>query len=522
MFRFSAPRSQPNRRTPLLALRMRFFLLAAAMLLIVMARTELRRPAVHAAIGRMLEGPAAEEKLAVAKVKPILFDAALLNTVQDNTFFREEEQPAWFAMLAELRDTNAEHLASNGTPISYAQLVSQPDVYRGRLVRVAGEVLRVETVTPAKNDLGITHLYRVTLKPVGGGVWPLTLYTLQPPPGTVGPNEPYSASASGFFFKNLSYRWEEGVGVTPVVLAQRLETTLVDRSKTIASVPSPVASSSATGERKFDLPTGDSLGRSLLKELGIEAAVFAPVVDQRPLTAQEREAFYAVLKAVGETPATQLVRLAQRGLGNYAARQQVGAKATARQRLTASEVARQANGRRYSVAPLFGDGPSQRGELVVFDAIVRRVVRIEVADDSVSLDHYYELEAFPEDSQNLPLVFCMRELPEGFPIGEGIRQPARMAGFFFKQWVYRTRKPGATGGDLRQYAPLLIGRAPMTLATPRPADQRPGAVIGLLGAGLLLATVAWLWRSSRADRRYKQSTLRRIRRETDGDFSKLP
>ena len=501
---------------------MRFFLLAAAMLLVMMARTELRKPTVHDAMGRMLEGPHSGpvvtqvvDKPSASKTKASPFDATLLDGVQDNTFFRKEEQGAWFAMLAELKETDPERLASEGMVISYAQLVSQPGVYRGRLVRIAGEVLRIETVAPAENDLGITQLYRVTLKPSGGGVWPITLYTLQPPAEAGGPNAPATASASGFFFKNLSYRWEEGVGVTPVVLAQRLETVLLANQPKIATEP-PASSSK---ERSFDLPANDSLGRALLKELGVDAETLATVVDQRSLTAKEHEAFYAVLHAVGETPASQLVRLAQRGLQGYAVRQQE--PSTHQQRLAAGEVARQAKQRRYSVAPLFGDGPSQRGELVVFDAIVRRVIQIEVTKDA-ALDHYYELEAFPEDSQNLPLVFCMRELPAGFPVGEGIRQPARLAGFFFKQWVYRTRQPDTAGGDRRQYAPLLIGRAPLALATPGAADQRPGALLGIVGAGLLVATVAWLWQSARADRQYDKSTLRRIRRETDGDFSHLP
>ena len=124
----------------------------------MVARTELRQPAVHTAIGRMLDGPVASPvayEASSTEEKSSPFNASLLDTVQDNTFFREEEQDAWFAMLAELKKTESEHLSSEGTAITYAQLVSQPDVYRGRLVRISGEVLRVESVSPAKNELGI-------------------------------------------------------------------------------------------------------------------------------------------------------------------------------------------------------------------------------------------------------------------------------------------------------------------------------------------------------------------------------
>ena len=48
------------------------------------------------------------------------------------------------------------------------------------------------------------------------------------------------------------------------------------------------------------------------------------------------------------------------------------------------------------------------------------------------------MEVFTEDSQNRPLVFCVRELPPGMPTGGDLREPIRVAGFFFKSWRYRT------------------------------------------------------------------------------------
>ena len=317
-------------------------------------------------------------------------------------------------------------------------------MYRGALVGVRGTVRRVEAVEPAENDAGVERLFRATLQPEGAGVWPITVYTLEAPPAVDDPAQAYEAAASGWFFKNLSYRWAEGVGVTPVILARRLD----------LDARPVVASSSADGAppQDFDFePDADrSIGRALLAELGVSDELLANVVDRSSLSSDESEAFYAVLEAVAETPATQLVRLAQRGLPGYAERQRVGADASRRDRLLADEVARLAAERRYSVAPLFGDGQTQRGELIVVDAIVRRVVRVEASADAAGVGSYYELEAFPEDSQNLPLVFCVRELPEGFPLGEAVRQPARLAGFFFKQWAYRTRsrrRRAASGGS---------------------------------------------------------------------------
>jgi hypothetical protein len=167
---------------------------------------------------------------------------------------------------------------------------------------------------------------------------------------------------------------------------------------------------------------------------------------------------------------------------------------------------------------LFNAPQEQIGQLAVVDGVARRVVRVEVGsrppDDGPSdvasrfgFDHYYEMEVYTDDSQNYPLVFCMRELPTGFSVGGNLHAPVRVAGFFFKDWLYRTRKSGVDGdAGQPQYAPLLIGRAPLVL----PAQAGSGEAARLVGGGLFLlalvvfvAAIAWL---ARDDRRFRQRT----------------
>src|SRR5690606_37317480 len=125
--------------------------------------------------------------------------------VRDNAPFRQAEQPAWFAALAAVQRLGAAGLASESVGVvGYAALNSQPDAYRGRVVTVTGRVLQVEATEPAANDLGVDRLWRVTMQPTGGDVWPITVYTLEEPKPA---EEPYDASAVGVFFKKLSYRW---------------------------------------------------------------------------------------------------------------------------------------------------------------------------------------------------------------------------------------------------------------------------------------------------------------------------
>jgi hypothetical protein len=95
----------------------------------------------------------------------------------------------------------------------------------------------------------------------------------------------------------------------------------------------------------------------------------------------------------------------------------------------------------------------------------------------------------------------VRELPPGFPTGGTIHVPVRIAGFFFKDWLYHTR--GAANGGNAQYAPLLIGRAPLVLAT----DQGRGAAQFALG-GMFVVALAGVWALvawyARGDRRFQE------------------
>lgn len=518
--RSNAPPSLWGRRGPSL----RLAALLAGLLLVLAAQARLGQPETHRAIGRALgEQPA--PVVAPPADQPPLVPAERFESVTDNAPFRGEEQDAWFAAIAALQTTEPEALAAQSVgAVGYAAFSSQPEVYRGRVVDVAGTVRRVEAVTPAENDRGVERLWRVTLEPRGGEVWPITVYTLEAPRDAT---EPYDASAVGVFFKKLSYRWAEGVGVTPVILARRLEVTL--KPNTINAAPPAVVVGEP--EADFDTPQEGSLGRALLSDLGFDLTAFDDVADRRPLTSRDSHAFYGLLGAVSKTPPAQLVRLARIGLDDYADRRlEDNSGGTRRERLTARAIEKERQRQSYSVIPLFDDGADERGELITLDAIVRRAVRVDASRSELAqengVDHYYELEAFTEDSQNLPLVFVVRDLPADFPVGDQIRQPARLAGFFFKQWAYRTRKRAddAPGVDRRQFAPLLVGRAPIPLATPDPASRRPGLTIGLLATLGLAGVAVALWRLGRRDRRYEASTLSRYRANAPDqqlDFDRL-
>lgn len=148
-----------------------------------------------------------------------------LSRVKDNTYFRSEEHAAWFALFARLQKMDDQQL-QNQSPaeLTYAQLLAQPAWYRGRLVTIRGTVLREEVVPAPENALGIQSYHRLWLRPAGGGQWPFVVYCLKLPENFPrGDRLRAAVSVTGFFFKNWSYAWKDGLGLAPVVLARGLD-----------------------------------------------------------------------------------------------------------------------------------------------------------------------------------------------------------------------------------------------------------------------------------------------------------
>lgn len=264
-----------------------------------------------------------------------------------------------------------------------------------------------------------------------------------------------------------------------------------------------------------------SVGRRLLGDLGVDVGLLDEVQHDLPLTQGDHVPFYSLLSAVEQCDAGQLLRTARASLESFAApwRDQPRVEADRhpdRQReLLAAAVTNAAAKGRYSVAPLFLDAKQQTGNLLMLDGIARRAIRIEVSDSvrnaiagsgvNGGLDHYFELEVFTPDSQNLPVVCAVPSLPPDFPIGDAIRERVRVAGFFFKKWRYDSRLPLDAGqGPLRfqlTSSPLIIAAEPQwPLAEGIPSDAAIEWIAG--GAFVLVVVVIILavWRWSRGDR----------------------
>jgi hypothetical protein len=169
-----------------------------------------------------------------------------LSAVRDNTYFRPAENAAWFAVFDWLAKSESAQLASDSIgDVSYAQFIDQPEVYRGQIVTIRGTVEREELLEAPANDIGIEQYHRLILRPKGGGLWPIVVYSLELPPKFPHEGDTNAeAQATGIFFKNWSYSWQGGLGLAPVVLAKTLEwrpTVVTKRPRTKVSAPGLIA-----------------------------------------------------------------------------------------------------------------------------------------------------------------------------------------------------------------------------------------------------------------------------------------
>ncbi len=400
-----------------------------------------------------------------------------------------------------------------GRDVTPRELVESPGAYRGQLVRLRGSARKVEVDEPSPEDrkrLSIESFYRTTIEVDG---MPIVVTTPEVPgrwKDLVPLDQP--AEVSGILVKLASGPLGEA---TPYLVATR-----------IAWFPTQV-----------ELPTVN-YGMSILGILDIDVATFDRLLQRRSLTRQDAPAFYQVLAGLGRSSVRQLQGAADRQLRqlatNWEERLAEAEKINDPKRARlARTVIKEAEEGRYSVAPFFNTPHEQVGQIASFKGVVRSALRVEVEPQTAylhgGLDHYYQLALFTPDSQNYPIFFCVRALPDGFPLGEDVNVTVRIAGFFLKMWQYRSRtETDETGGRGPSHetvaslqAPLFVGITPEVISPP--SRDRSWGYAAAGGIVLLLACVCVIeWVRNRRDRYYANTTLARIQRSAmDLDFDRL-
>jgi len=139
-----------------------------------------------------------------------------------------------------------------------------------------------------------------------------------------------------------------------------------------------------------------------------------------------------------------------------------------------------------------------RGELVTTRGVIRRAHSAKTPRNEYGLTGYYQTWLRPDDHPEDPMVVWCLHLPDGFPIGMEMAEPAEVTGFFFKLWAYKS-----ADGTVRR-TPMLLARTihwhrrPEVAQTP-PAD-RSSLTLMILGAAAfaVLGTAYVYYRTRRA------------------------
>ena len=407
-------------------------------------------------------------------------DQSHFDLLTDRTAWREGEDEillkSMYRLHRSFRPINVESWSlGEAQPI---ELAEDPEANRGEIFRLTGRVTSVETLRPipeVRERFELSHYYRCEIL-LGPQRQPAVLFARTIPEAWKSA-QPIDARASAFavFLKLGS---DDVQRPSPVFVTSRVAwhppTQLGDLDFDVGLLDDLHPRQSA-GEQQRQSPRQPERSR----------------VADLQLTGRNRECFYQMLAAAGRTAPGELA-----------------GKATDDLRQTGRD--------RFSVVPLFNDPVDQRGRLVVLSGTARQVLPVRVSDEDVlsrfGIDRYYQVFLFTEDSQSNPLVFCVRELPEGMPIGEGAQfgEPVTVAGFFFNTWAYRNRRLGvaATSEDEWQLAPLLIGRDLQWRGGDKPASN---PYLGAIAGGLFVVALLGVWlallRYSRGDKEFREKTI---------------
>ena len=170
-----------------------------------------------------IEGPADPVVIDEARDDADLAAAPeLLAAVRDDTVFRSADGPAWFAIWGRLAAEEASGgPGPRGRKVSFSQLFEQPRSFRGRRVRFAGRVRRLQEVEAPSNDLGIEHTWQAWVEPAGGPPSPIVVYFLSVPSGMpTGLRVDEPVIVDGVFFKRWAYQASDAIRLAPLVMAR--------------------------------------------------------------------------------------------------------------------------------------------------------------------------------------------------------------------------------------------------------------------------------------------------------------
>lgn len=366
-----------------------------------------------------------------------------------------------------------ERLKQGQKGVAWQELVDQPDRFRVEMFHVTGRaklVVKVPLVPEIASRLEFEHYFRVTMEladaPFSAVIcsrkvpeaWPLDQPLDEP------------VVIDGLFLKvgDLS-------GPQPqLVFAADRVAWIPDRAEPALQIGPPQVLLAGLG---FDVSLLDDVRKT--NGLGITAA--------------DRECFYRMLAAVGQTQ-PETLRAAAPG--------------------------------EFAVVDLLKEPKTRHGQLGMVNGVARRVTKILVSDPDIqqrfAIDHYFQIDVFvslgdqvlhvsqvksdaksdaegPVYANNFPVTVCVRRLPKGLTESANSHDVVRIPAFFFKLWSYQSEYVSGFDKSLKQRSPMFIGLEPVVV--PQPPRSNPiGNIVMAVMVAMMLGLLISFWRSYRRRR----------------------
>ncbi len=144
---------------------------------------------------------------------------------EKSLFIRHAESEAYWTVFAKLRDLPQVDLEQAALQdVTYTQLFSDPDFYRGRLITLEGELLMLNQLPKHENDAKIDIVYEGWIRNADSGKNPYVFHCMDKPAGLKeGDKISEKVSITGYFFKRYQYPAKSGLTyAAPLLLAKRI------------------------------------------------------------------------------------------------------------------------------------------------------------------------------------------------------------------------------------------------------------------------------------------------------------
>ena len=151
---------------------------------------------------------------------------------------------------------------------------------------------------------------------------------------------------------------------------------------------------------------------------GITSEMLEAIEDNTVLRVAENDAWYAMLGILKDTDSSELESYSSGNVG---------------------------------FAQLFQQSNIYRGKVVRTQGTAHRVEAITPRSNPAGIEQLFRWIIEPAGPSNAPIVVYTLEKPDGFEVGDDLREEVTFTGFFFKRWAY-------AAGDGTRIAPLLLAR----------------------------------------------------------------